>query len=122
MILFMTYLMPDGSKTVLEGNTVAISAMRYGGSSFIVIKKTADKKKAADTGIVDVTVYPKYPKNAPDGASPGQASAPLSGQKQFVWTDMAEEEFRFAVPFESASLYVHVQAGADTAGFTVNAE
>ena len=111
MILFMTYLLPDGAKARIEGNTLAFSAMRYGGSSFVVIKKTA-AGTSAYTGFVDITVYGQ------DGTTEPAPSA----QKRIVWTEQKKEEFRFSVPFESPTLLVYMQAGPESASFTVKSE
>ncbi|MDR0539953.1 MAG: hypothetical protein LBG74_05560 [Spirochaetaceae bacterium] len=116
MILFMTYMLPGGEKSVLEGNALEISAMRYEGSSFLVIKKKADTKKSFYTGIVDITVYPQTAAVYPQTADGAQA------KRQIVFTEEKSEEFRFSVPFESAVLKVFAQGGAGSASFTVPAK
>jgi hypothetical protein len=111
LIFFMTYLLPDGAKPRIEGNELTLSAMRYGGASFVVIKKTATAKSAY-TGFVDITVY---------GQGGAAENAP-SAQKRIVWTGQPQEEFRFSIPFESPTLLVYIQAGPESASFTVTPE
>ncbi|MDR2602388.1 MAG: hypothetical protein LBC53_08075 [Spirochaetaceae bacterium] len=113
VILFMTYLMPDSGKTDVMGNLVEVSAMRYSGSTFIVLKKSADVKKSFYTGLVDVIVY---------SDSSDLRETARKTTMQIVWTDLPQEEFRFSVPFENSQILVSLQIGADVANFTVNPE
>jgi hypothetical protein len=110
LILFMTYLMPAaGGGAMLGGNNLRLRATRAEAASFIVLQKKA-ASEGAYTGIVDVTVYP-----VPE--SGGEAI-----RRQFVWTAAATEEFRFSVPAGSTEFLVYVQAGGNSAAFTVKPE
>jgi len=100
LILFFTYIAPAKS-TSLGGNSVELSAMRGGGSTFIVLKKAALKKNAY-TGIVSVQTT---------GASPGGAR---QHNGTVVFSALKDEEFRWTLPFEAATLKVFLQAGADS--------
>jgi hypothetical protein len=112
MILFMTYLLPSAGSTVLGSAVLDISAMRYEGAAFIVIKKTVRSKTKTPpyAGIVDIAVYPE------EGAA-----AAAGAKRQIVFTGEETEEFRFSVPFESAAFKIFAQAGADSASWTVPA-
>ncbi|MDR0551136.1 MAG: hypothetical protein LBG72_03855 [Spirochaetaceae bacterium] len=112
MILFMTYLMPESRQKTLGNAALEISALRYGGATFIVIKKTIIPKNKAPVyaGIVDISVYPE------------NEDVERTAKRQIVFTGEDTEEFRFSVPFESAALKVFAQAGADSASWKVKTQ
>ena len=108
MILFVTYLAP-GSGTSLAGNRVTAQAMRFNGSSFIVLKKEMTGKRAW-LGAVDVAV------SNPDSPETRTFS------RQIVFTSEKTEEFRWFVPFESRELFFFLQCGTETISFRVFSE
>ncbi|MDR2363654.1 MAG: hypothetical protein LBD65_04485, partial [Spirochaetaceae bacterium] len=90
---------------VLEGNSLTLSAVRFEGSTYLVIKKTILEKTEAYTGIVDmaVSVYVKAGEE-----SPGEL--PLTNRSVF-FSPEPEEEYRIALPFEAPELLILMRAG-----------
>ncbi|MDR2481844.1 MAG: hypothetical protein LBD07_06125 [Spirochaetaceae bacterium] len=108
MMLFITKFLPDTGSD-LSGNAVSIHVMRYNGSSFVVLKKTAAAKDPW-TGIVDVIT------SNPDSDDAGILS------RQIVFTSLETEEFRWSIPLEAKELRFFLQAGAGTAAIRVKSE
>jgi len=130
LILFFTFLMP-AKNTSLGGNSVAVSAMRYNGSTFIVLKKEAQKKEAY-TGIVSVQSVGGGNSggvnvNAENAAGGGESAGGGGGGEKIynntiVFSDVKSEEFRWTLPFESPALKIFLQAGPDSISVDVKSE
>ena len=83
---------------VLGNNQLTLRAMAYEGSSYLVIKKSAEKD--AYTGPVEIAV-----------SLPMEGGAPLVRVRVEYFTDKKEEEFRFSVPFAGEELLVLLRGG-----------
>lgn len=91
-------------RPVLGGNSLALSAVRFEGSTYLVIKKTVLEKTEAYTGIVDmaVSVYVKAGEEYP-------GELPLTNRSVF-FSPEPEEEYRIALPFEAPELLILMRA------------
>jgi hypothetical protein len=86
---------------IMEGNRVSATAMKYQGSTFVVLNKHRQDKTGAYTGPVDMAVSPA----AGEGEGEG---LPVFSNRLF-FSLKGEEEFRFSVPFEAEALLVVLQ-------------
>ncbi|MDR1108831.1 MAG: hypothetical protein LBL19_07340 [Spirochaetaceae bacterium] len=89
----------------LGGNFLTLSAMKFEGSTYLVIKKSIPEKTEAYTGIVDmaVSVYLK-------AGEEYSGEVPLTNRSIF-FSPEAEEEYRIALPFEAPELLILMRAG-----------
>jgi hypothetical protein len=85
---------------IMEGNRVSVTAMKYGGSTFMVLNKHR-RDAGAYTGPVDMAVSPTAKKGG-DGGQTVFSNRIFFGLK-------GEEEFRVSVPFEAEELLVVLQ-------------
>jgi hypothetical protein len=104
------------NRTVLGGNSLTFSALRFEGSTYLVIKKHSREKPDAYTGIVDiaVSVYVKAREEY-------SGELPLTNQSVF-FSPEPEEEYRIALPFEVPELLILMRAGAEYLTVRVTAE
>jgi hypothetical protein len=84
----------DGGDYKLGGNKLAVSAMRYEGSTFVVLKKAFSE--SAYTGPVDVAISPAVAK--------GGSSDPSAVFTWRVYFTPDDEEFPFSIPLEAQNL------------------
>ncbi|MDR2028203.1 MAG: hypothetical protein LBP93_01550 [Treponema sp.] len=103
-ILITSYFSSREERPALGGNSLTLSAMRFEGSSYIVIKKTVPEKTEAYTGIVDIAVS-LYVK--PGEEYPGEL--PLANRRIY-FSPEPEEEYRMTVPFEARELLFVMRA------------
>jgi len=106
LILFLTYLAPQGSSADIGSNGIAVSALKYDGVTFIVLKKTRLKNDAW-AGLVDMNV---------------SAGGAASYNRAVFFSDEQTEEFRFSLPYESDELLFSLQAGPDTLNIRIRPE
>ncbi|MDR1218354.1 MAG: hypothetical protein LBK73_01955 [Treponema sp.] len=84
-------MVSDKNVYKLEGNSLAVSAMRYEGNTFVVIKKQAETADAY-TGAVDVAV-------SPEKRSSSSEESPIFTSRIYFMPE-ANEEFRISAPLE----------------------
>jgi hypothetical protein len=106
----------DGSKT-LGGNTIALSALRFQGTTYLVIKKSMAEKDGAYTGTVDLAVSAAL---SPEDEKKG-AQAPISTHRIFFSLE-PEEEYRLSLPFEASRLIILMQGGEEIIRLSVQVE
>jgi hypothetical protein len=99
-VIMVIYGGAENSK-IIEGNRVAVTAMRYQGSTFMVLNKHRKDEKGAWTGPVDMAVSPAV-REGEGGDLPVFSNRLLFSLKR-------EEEFRFSVPFEAAEFLIVLQ-------------
>ncbi|MDR1900571.1 MAG: hypothetical protein LBQ55_11215 [Treponema sp.] len=100
--------------TVLGGNAVALSALRYNGSTIVILKKSVKTEKGVYTGAVDMAVSPAAAAGgsaAADGSSAAASAEenPLAVRRIF-FTLEKNEEYRVSVPFEAPELLILLRA------------
>jgi hypothetical protein len=95
----------------LGGNTLSVSALRFEGSTYIVLKKSA--APAAYTGVVDMAI-----------SAAGKTGAGISppAKRSVFFSTEPEEEFRLAVPFEAPELLLLLRVGTEYGNFKVKAD
>jgi hypothetical protein len=115
-IFITSHFSSRNDRSTLGGNALTLSAMRFEGSSYIVIKKKALEKTAAYTGIVDiaVSVYVKSGEEAP-------GKLPLAN-RSIYFSPETEEEYRLTVPFEAQELLFLMRAGEEYLSLRVKTE
>jgi hypothetical protein len=107
----------EGRKgTDLGGNTLAVSALRYSGSTYVAVKKTA-RNEGAYTGPVELAVSVFRPGGGEDGGE-----LPPITTEQLFFTLEPEEEFRIALPLEAPELLFLARAGEELITLRVKAE
>jgi len=97
--LVTAFLVPGDDVGTLAGNKVSLTALRFQGTTYLALKKTA--RSAAYSGTVDLQV----------GPGPGEGDSILN--LSVVFTPREDEEFRLAVPGERESLVVVLQAAEE---------
>ncbi|MDR2027990.1 MAG: hypothetical protein LBP93_00480 [Treponema sp.] len=107
---------PEDTSKILGGNTVAVSALKFQGSTYLVIKKTMGEGDVY-TGTVDLAVSIALP---PEDEKTG-AEAPISTHRIFFSLE-PEEEYRLAVPFEAPRLIILMQGGNELIRLSVRPE
>ncbi|MFP3089802.1 hypothetical protein LQZ21_05690 [Treponema sp. TIM-1] len=115
-IFITSYFSSRNDRSTLGGNSLTLSAMRFEGSSYIVIKKTVPGKTEAYTGIVDIAVS-VYVKSGE--APPGEL--PLANRRVF-FSPEPEEEYRITVPFEAQELLFLMRAGEEYLNLRIKTE
>ncbi|MDR2842281.1 MAG: hypothetical protein LBV52_03660 [Spirochaetaceae bacterium] len=108
VVLAMTYLVPQKTGKELLGNEITASAIRYDGATFVVIKKTI-KKIGAYTGIVDVNIA-------------SIANGKNQYDSEIFWTDAAEEEARYRLPFNANEISIQMQAKDKTVNLNIKSD
>jgi hypothetical protein len=101
-----------GSVYRLGGNKLTASAMRYEGSTFVVLKKTF--AEGAYTGPVDIAVSPSITDSNAD-----TAPAVFTWRVYFTPED---EDFPFSIPLTAQSLTVILITETENVGMTIKAE
>jgi hypothetical protein len=103
-------------RPALGGNSLTISAIRFEGSTYLVVKKTISEQTEAYTGIVDmaISVYVKAGEEYP-------GELPLTNRSVF-FSPEPEEEYRIAVPFEAPELFILMRAGEEYLTLRVKTE
>jgi hypothetical protein len=86
---------------VLDGNRVSAAAMKYQGTTFLVIQKTVKNRRNAYSGPVDILVTPEMESGQLES---GYSTAPY----RVFFSIKIEEEFRYSVPFEADSLSIRL--------------
>jgi len=98
VILILSLLGYFSSSYTLEGNKIDINGTAFEGATIVVLRKTV-KSKTAYTGAVDIAVSVAV---LPD------EEIPLFYHRVFFTLEQ-EEEYRFAVPFDSTELLMVLQ-------------
>ncbi|GHV52637.1 hypothetical protein AGMMS49579_10240 [Spirochaetia bacterium] len=115
IITSIWYHAGDSAGGSLGGNTVSAAALRYEGTTVIVLKKKVQDKNSPYTGTVDIAVSPILKKGeAPD-------SLPVEPYR-ISFTQKEEEEYRFALPFEDEELLLYIQGGGDSLEFKLKTQ
>jgi hypothetical protein len=117
VILFIaSFFSSQESRPILGGNFLAFSAIRFEGSSYIVIKRTVSEKKEPYTGIVDmvISIYKNAGEESPD-------DPPITNRRIF-FSPEPEEEYRFTLPFEARELFFIMRAGEEYLSVRVKTE
>jgi hypothetical protein len=83
---------------IMGGNRVSVTAMKYQGSTFMVLNKHRRDKTGAYTGPVDMAVSPVA------GEGEGEGLPVFSNRLFFSLKE--KEEYRISVPFEAEELLV----------------
>ncbi|MHC6203499.1 hypothetical protein ACYULU_09930 [Breznakiellaceae bacterium SP9] len=92
----------DEAKAVLlGGNSVTASALRYQGATYVVLQKTAKDGESVYTGWVDLAASVPTAKNPLD--------FPIINER-FSFNSSLEEEFRFALPYETPQVLILLKA------------
>jgi hypothetical protein len=95
----------------LGGNRVSVQAMKFGGATYLVLKKTA-RDANVYTGLVDMAVAPEVPE--------GKEGTPYPVFRNRIFFSLKEEEeYRFSVPFEADRLVMVMQGENGSLEFTV---
>jgi len=100
MILVLSVLGYFTKTYKLEGNKLEISGTIYEGTTIIIVKKTINGKSQVYTGAVDIAVSPP--------AETEDEQYPVFYHRIYFTFD-TEEEYRFAVPFDSPELLMVLQ-------------
>jgi hypothetical protein len=116
-ISVITKVINNRDASNIGGNGLAISAMRYEGKTFVVIKKTA-KKTAAYTGLVNVAISQDAAK---DKVGAKGVPETIFTEKVYFMPE-ATEDFRISVPVEIENLLLLLQAESESAVVRVKAE
>jgi hypothetical protein len=95
--------------SVLEGNRISVSALRFDGGVILMLKKTI-QKSGAYTGTVGIAVSPVRTEGT-------ETIAAEPYRVTFTLKD--EEEYRFALPFEDEDLLVHIQGAEESLDFKI---
>jgi len=102
--IFMLSLLGYFDKSYsLEGNKIEISGTAFEGTTIVVLRKTT-KSKTAYSGAVDIAV---------SAAVQSDEDMPLYYHRVF-FTLSQEEEYRFAVPYDSPELLIVLQTEKST--------
>jgi hypothetical protein len=115
IVLVLVFIMVFSYRQSQEGghrlgeNDITVSALRFSGSTYIAVKKTA-RNEGAYTGTVDMAVSENT-----------GGEAPISTQRIF-FTLEPEEDFRISIPFEAAELLILMQAGEELIRMRVKPE
>jgi hypothetical protein len=106
----------SGSRYILSGNRLAVTAVQFQDETIVVMVKTAQDEKTAYTGPVDIAVSPASAESDP-------ADYPVFIHQVFFSLN-SREEYRFSLPFTAEKLVMVLQGGGekDTAQFTVKVE
>ncbi|MDR2759161.1 MAG: hypothetical protein LBB78_07270 [Spirochaetaceae bacterium] len=115
-VFITSYFFSKDDRSVLGGNSLSLSAMRFEGSSYIVIKKNIPEKTEAYTGVVDmaISVYVRSGEEYP-------GELPLANRRVY-FSPEAEEEYRITVPFEARELLFLMRAGEEYLSLRVKTE
>jgi len=105
MIWLLALLDYFDSSYTLDGNKLKISTSAYEGSTIVTVRKTV-KNKNAYTGAVDVAV--SVPVAAKNDADNQENDFPVFYHRLFFSLDK-EEQYSFAVPFDSGELLLVLQ-------------
>ena len=111
MTIFTYFGYPGDEDQILGGNAISAAALRYEGTTILVLNKKVQDKAAGEayTGVVDIAVSPVLKKGAEKGEVP---ASPLVEPYRISFTQKEEEEYRFALPFEDEELLLSLQGGA----------
>jgi hypothetical protein len=113
VMTILTYFgYPADENQILGGNAISAAALRYEGTTIIVLTKKVQDKKSPYTGTVDIAVSPVL-KNGGE---------PLVEPYRISFTQKEEEEYRFALPFEDEELLIFIQGGADSLEFKLKTQ
>jgi hypothetical protein len=110
-ILFLHYTRGRPDMTI-GGNSIAVSALRSEGSTFVEITKKALENDCY-TGPVDLAL------SIPQNLMKGEVEAPVANQGIF-FTPEETEGFRFSLPFTAPQLIILMRAGDEFKTFRVD--
>jgi len=116
LIVALQYLGVTGSQSELEGNHLAVEAIKFDDMVIIAVNKTVNKKLLARlvapyTGAVDIAVLPA-----------GDNSQENVFYHRIFFTFETEEFYRFSVPFDKGELSVVFQTEKKQLVLTVKPE
>jgi hypothetical protein len=94
------------------GNNISAEAMKFEGTTLIILTKTFKNEKEAYTGLVDLGVAPSLPKGGED------QEFPLFTNRIFFSLNPTEE-YRFSVPFEADELIFYLQGETESTSFRI---
>jgi len=111
--IVMSFLLQRESNQNILGNSFALEAFRFQGSTYVAIKKQAIHKNAY-TGSLEIAVSPFLK----DSEESGMTKIPIHIQ-QLVISLKQSEEFRFSVPFEAEKLVIILKCKEELLKFTI---
>jgi hypothetical protein len=115
IISLVSFFTSSDRGLTLGGNTLTLSALRFQGQTYLVLKKTCQEDDRAYTGAVDVAV------SIPLSGKEGEEDPPIDARRIF-FSLKPEEEFRFSVPFEAPELLLLVQSETEQKTLRVKAD
>lgn len=115
-LFIISFFSSRADLSVLGGNSLTFSAMRFEGSSYIVIKKTISDTTAAYTGIVDMAISIYI-----SSGEEHSGELPLANRRIY-FSPEPEEEYRITVPFEGPELLFLMRAGEEYLRLRVKTE
>jgi hypothetical protein len=108
------YHREDSAGGSLGGNTVSAAAVKYEGTTIVVLKKKIQDKNSPYTGAVHIAVSPVLKKDA--------AESLIVEPYRVFFTLKEEEEYRFALPFEDEELLLSIWGGEDVLEFKLKTQ
>jgi hypothetical protein len=102
---------------VFGGCRLKAGALRFEGNTIVSLKKTGVKNKNAYTGAVDIGVSPALEA----GTEAREGDYPVFFQRVF-FTAAGEEEYRFAVPFDSEELILVFRGEKETLNIKIKCD
>jgi hypothetical protein len=103
----------------LEGNSITVSALRYEGNTFVVVKKQAEKADAY-TGAVDIAISPEK-RTSSSEANMSDGEPPIFTSR-FYFMPEAYEEFRVSTPIEIEHALILMQTETERVVIKTKAE
>jgi hypothetical protein len=113
VILIFSIMGSFDTSYTLEGNKIAVKGTSYEGTVIMLVRKNPGKKSDSYTGVVDIAVSPAIKSEDED--------YPVFYHKVF-FSHEGEEEYRFALPFDSQELVVVMQTEKSTLKFKMKPE
>ncbi|MDR2792581.1 MAG: hypothetical protein LBB61_02795 [Treponema sp.] len=118
LVSIITRLISDKNAYKLDGNAVTVSAMRYEGNTFVVIKKQAEKADAY-TGAVDIAISSE--KRASSSSAESGETPPIFTSRFYFMPD-ENEEFRISAPLEIEHVLILMQTETEQVVIKTKAE
>lgn len=112
----------------LEGNQVAVQAIRYEGTVIVALKKTVKKNAlfrsaGAYAGAVNIAAFPAKANSGQDPSPSDELTeVPPVFIHRLFFTLEPQEDYRFAVPFDAEALALVLQTEKKTLSITIRAK
>jgi hypothetical protein len=108
--IFMSMYARSEGNRILGGNAISVSAIRFEGTTIVVLKKKIQNRDSPYTGEVNIVI------------SPEGTESPIVEPYRIFFTLKEEEEYRFALPFENEELLLYIQGEKDSLEFKLKAQ